>query len=242
MCPLIIGAHEVSVKKVGYSSYAQYIAIEEGKVFNVSATLDKKNESKKSIADKNIETKKSTAKSGVANGHEWIDLGLSVKWATCNVGAYEQEQYGSYFAWGEIEPKSIYKESNSVLHGEKKDDIAADRQYDAATANWGSGWRIPTEAELMELKTKCIWQWKTINGISGYRIEGPNGNAIFLPSAGFKSGASSEYIGRSGYYWSSASRSGNGSGAYYFYFDVSECEKYRGSRADGLSIRPVYTK
>ena len=231
MCPLIIGAHEVSVKKYGYSSYAQYIAIEDGKVFDVTAALDK-----------NIESKKSTAKSGVANGHEWVDLGLSVKWATCNVGAYKLEQYGSHFAWGETESKSVYKESNSVTHGVRMDDIASNQQYDAATANWGDGWRIPTEAELNELKTKCIWQWKTINGINGYRIKGPNGNTIFLPAAGFKSGASSECVGRNGYYWSSASRSGNGSGAYYFYFDVKECEKYRGSRADGLSIRPVYTK
>ena len=89
------------------------------------------------------------------NGHEWVDLGLSVRWATCNVGASVPSGYGDYYAWGEIETKMEYTEENSVTYGVELDDISGNPQYDVATANWGEGWRMPTEQELDELTDKC---------------------------------------------------------------------------------------
>ena len=78
------------------------------------------------------------------NGHEYVDLGLSVKWATCNVGASSPEDTGYDFAWGETKPKATYTESNSVTYGNSSiGNIAGDARYDAARANWGGSWRLP---------------------------------------------------------------------------------------------------
>ena len=151
------------------------------------------------------------------NGHEYVDLGLSVKWATCNVGATKPEEYGDYFAWGEVEPKEVYdwstyKWGNS---NETQTKYCTDSNYgtvdnktvlesadDAATANWGGAWRMPTYEELDELLTKCTWIVATMNGVDGCKVIGPNGNSIFLPSAGYRQGGSSG--GREGTYWSSS--------------------------------------
>ena len=94
-------------------------------------------------------------------GHEYVDLGLpsGLKWATCNVGAEKPEDYGDYFAWGEIETKSEYTESNSLTHGKQMDDISGDVQYDVAAANWGDSWRMPTKDEMIELVSNCEWEW-----------------------------------------------------------------------------------
>ena len=144
---------------------------------------------------------------GMLNGHEWVDLGLSVLWATCNVGASSPSEYGDYYAWGETEIKSSYTKDNSKTYG-KTDmvDISGNPQYDAATANWGSGWRMPTKAEFEELLDKCEWQWTELDGRKGYTITGSNGNSIFLPAAGFRDEASSLIdAGCFGTYWSSTS-------------------------------------
>lgn len=119
-----------------------------------------------------------------------VDLGLSVYWCSCNVGAEAPEEYGDYFAWGETKPKSSYSESNySYYDNDRKEytDIGEDisgTQYDAATVNLGSDWRMPTKAEMQELLTQCSWQWSQINGINGYVVTGPNNNTIFIPAAG----------------------------------------------------------
>ncbi len=92
----------------------------------------------------------------IIDGHECVDMGLSVKWATCNVGASIPEEVGDYFAWGEVLPKEKYSNENSITYGDPTiGNIAGNAQYDAATANWGGSWRIPTEEELRELKNKC---------------------------------------------------------------------------------------
>lgn len=145
-----------------------------------------------------------------------VDLGLSVKWACCNVGANSPEEYGDYFAWGEVSPKSSYTEENyqhwvlgyddwGALYVEYvtlKGDISG-TQYDAATTNWGGGWRMPNQAEINELCDSCTWEWTTLNGVNGYKVTGPNGNSIFLPAAGYRYGTSSYGIGTDGYYRSS---------------------------------------
>ena len=81
-----------------------------------------------------------TSTTGELNGHEWVDLGLSVRWATCNVGSSVPSGYGDYYAWGEIETKMEYTEENSVTYGVELGDISGNPQYDVATANWGEGW------------------------------------------------------------------------------------------------------
>lgn len=120
--------------------------------------------------------------------HEAVDLGLSVKWATCNVGASSPEQYGAYFAWGEVEPKSDYsKENYRYYNNDTKeyiyigDDISG-TEYDAAYVEWGDGWRMPTKEEVLELHNKCSWQRCVVNGVSGQMITGTNGNSIFIPA------------------------------------------------------------
>ena len=118
------------------------------------------------------------------DGHEYVDLGLSVKWATCNVGASKPEEYGDYFAWGETSTKEEYTEENSLTYGKKMSDIAGNAQYDAARANWGGSWRMPTEYEWQELIDKCKWEWGKVTGVKVNKVTGPNGNSIFLPAAG----------------------------------------------------------
>ena len=125
--------------------------------------------------------------SGTLNGYEYVDLGLSVMWATCNIGADSPEDYGNYYAWGETETKDTYTSSNSVTYGVSMSDFSGSAYSDAATANWGSTWRMPTSSEIDELISDCTWTWTTLNDVNGYEVTGTNGNSIFLPAAGLPS-------------------------------------------------------
>ena len=139
--------------------------------------------------------------SGDDDGHEYVDLGLSVKWATCNLGANSPEEYGDYFAWGETAPKSddswtTYKwceGTDSTLtkyninsdYGIVDDRTRLEMEDDAACANWGEKWRMPTDAEWSELMDNCISMWTIQNGVLGRKfVSKKNGNSIFLPTAG----------------------------------------------------------
>ena len=184
-----------------------------------------------------------------ANGHEYVDLGLSVKWATCNVGANSPEEYGDYFAWGETSTKETYDYDNcptsrlsiSELQSQGYIDSEGNltSQYDAATANWGGDWRMPTYDELNELRNRCTWTWMTQNGVYGYNVEGPNGNSIFLPAAGLRDGSSLLLAGSSGYYWNSTPNEIFGGSAYglSFYSDYHYVSNY--GRYDGRSVRSI---
>lgn len=123
--------------------------------------------------------------SNTVAGHEYVDLGLSVKWATCNVGADKPEETGTFFAWGELEPKEDYSEATSKTIYEAMKDISGDENYDAARVQWGATWRIPKKSEIMELTEKCTWEKVTVNGEYGRKVTGPNGNSIFLPTTGY---------------------------------------------------------
>ena len=188
---------------------------------------------------------------GRHEGHVYVDLGLSVKWATCNVGANSPEEYGQYFAWGETTTKAEYTSDNCPTCGltisqlqsqgyiDNNGNLTA--QHDAATVNWGGDWRMPTNAEQQELINNCIWTWTMQNGVNGYKVEGPNGNSIFLPAAGFRDVSSLYDAGSYGYYWSSAPFDGS--------FDYFACGLDFGldfdpdlliySRDYGQSVRPI---
>ena len=179
------------------------------------------------------------------NGYDYVDLGLpsGVKWATCNVGANSSSEYGKYYAWGEIAPKTSYDAGNSVTYGQQIGDISGNPQYDVARANWGGSWRMPTIEEFEELIEECEWEGTSEVGndryIDGYRVTGPNGNSIFLPVAGYRNGTSLYDAGSFGYYWSSTPDESNTQGAYCLGFNFGFHSSNWGYRNYGLSVRPV---
>ncbi len=185
--------------------------------------------------------KTSEPTTGSINGHEWVDLGLSVKWATCNMGANSPWDYGDYYAWGETNTKSDFTADNSVTYAKNMatiDSIAGNPTYDAARASWGGTWRLPTREEIDEL-VKCKRKWTTKGGHKGYKITGPNGNSIFLPAAGWRGGTSLYEAGVHGYYWSAMPDENDTSIAYALYFFRGYFCGHWNYRHYGLSVRPV---
>ena len=177
----------------------------------------------------------------IINGHEYVDLGLpsGLKWATCNVGANSPEEYGDYYAWGEVETKSSYTVENSVTYGKSISDISGNPSYDVARKKWGSSWRLPTMDEFEELQYKCKWKRITQGSKECYKVIGPNGNSIFLSAAGFCCGSKLYNAGKFGYYWSSSPHESYDNYAYYSYFLSSY---FRGKSIYsyyGQSVRPV---
>ena len=195
-------------------------------------------------------TTSASAATGRMAGHEYVDLGLSVKWATCNIGASRPEDYGDYFAWGETRTKSDYSSwntykwcngSETTLTKYKGSNTQLESSDDAAHVKWGGRWRMPTRAEQDELRKNCTWQWTTQNGVNGYKVTGRNGNSIFLPAAG-----SMMYrlwkAGDQGCYWSSNTHN---EGQYQMYgyilkFGSEKAAQWGfGLRYEGAPIRPV---
>ena len=171
------------------------------------------------------------------NGHKYVDLGLSVKWATCNIGASKPEDYGDYFAWGEDETKSEYTRDNSATYGRTNYTFR-----DAAKKKWGGTWRMPTADEFQELIDNCTWTWRTMQGgHDGYRVTSKkNGNLIFLPAAGYRYGSPLNFAGTYGHYWSSTPYASGSISAYYLNFLSSyHFVYYYFSRYFGGSVRPV---
>lgn len=175
------------------------------------------------------------------NGHEYVDLGLSVKWATCNVGAQNPEDYGNFYAWGETRPKSSYslkgyrfRASGDAPHNVKFSKYDPDDKSgpfskkvleladDVANLEWGGNWRMPTKEEIMELNWNCDWVWTTQNGVKGVKItskvEGYTDRSIFMPAAGYRTDSRHLFPGVSGDYWSSTNSISKTS-AYSLYFD-----------------------
>lgn len=189
---------------------------------------------------------------------QYVDLGLpsGIKWATCNVGATKPEEYGDYFAWGEIKPKtayswSTYKWCNGSAFTQTK--YCTNSEYgivdnktvleladDAAHANWGGAWRMPTDDEWTELRENCTWTWTNLNGKNGYEVKGANGNSIFLPAADCNYNDNLKDGNRCGFYWSSSLCTGCQHSALYVFFhsDLISHDYY--NRFHGLSVRPVY--
>ena len=181
---------------------------------------------------------------GTHNGHEWVDLGLSVRWATCNVGASRPSGYGNCYAWGEVRTKSEYEPSNCTTWEISMCDIAGDPAHDAARYNWGGWWRLPTEAEWQELLDNCTWTWTKQGGHKGYMVTSrKNGAGIFLPAAGWRDKSSLLFAGENGHYWSSSPYE-NKSNAHFarslYYYSYSGKHRVDAHyRAYGFSVRPV---
>ena len=192
---------------------------------------------------------------------EYVDLGLSVKWATCNLGAKYTEDYGDYIAWGEIEPKTQYfwttyklcegsphtftKYCSRSDYGIVDNKTILEPKDDAATINWGGAWRMPTNAEFSELYEKCTCTWTTINGINGLLATSTiNNNSIFLPAAGRSEAGTFQEIGFGGYYWTNEMQYDNspfnGSCGQFYNIRNDFIQIIGGyPRCDGLTIRPV---
>ena len=196
------------------------------------------------------------------DGHEYVDLGLpsGLKWATCNVGTTKPEEYGDYFAWGEVEPKTTYDwstykycvddnvnlnltkycdNSSSGKDGFTDNKTVLDPEDDAAHVNWGGAWRMPTKAEQDELRNNCTWDWITQNGVKGYKVTGLNGNSIFLPAAGYMNEGTLYCAGSYSGYWSSSLSTGGPSCACFVGFSSVGVGWYDDIRYNGRSVRPV---
>ena len=186
-------------------------------------------------------------------GHEYVEMGDGLKWATCNVGASAPEDYGDYFAWGESTTKSNYSWStyfdNPSGDGTTFTKYSVDKKTvldltdDAARKNWGSTWRMPTDAEWTALRNTASFDWDWDDVRKGYKVtskvSGYVGNSIFLPAAGCRYSTSLSGAGSSGDYWSSSLREYYSDNAWYVYFSSSGVYRYSDFRYRGQSVRPV---
>ena len=195
--------------------------------------------------------------------HDYVDLGLpnGTLWATCNVGANTPEEYGDYFAWGEIQTKDDYNwntyqhcyngfsrwltkycnNSENGYNGFTDNLTTLLPEDDAATANWGTNWRMPTIEEWQELLNDLTITktWTTQNGKHGWLFTASNGNSLFLPAAGYRE-SSLTNVDSKGFYWSSSLYT-SPVGAYRLSFVSSYCTYGFHSRYYGYSVRPVYS-
>lgn len=197
---------------------------------------------------------------------EYVDLGLSVKWATFNLGATQPEEYGNYYAWGETETKDTYSEENYKWYiysegsltkyndnssfGSVDNKVVLEELDDVSHLKLGGNWRMPTESEWTELLESCTWTWTTLNGTSGRlvtsNIAGYTDRSIFLPAAGCWFGCdfdiSLEWPGARGDYWSSSLYADDNSPTSAWAMGINSIGYGMEDigRFYGLSVRPVY--
>ena len=195
----------------------------------------------------------------IISSHEPVDLGLSVKWASCNVGATSPEEYGGYYAWGETEEKKIYDRTTYKWYSDNNytrtkyctkqsyyDDIVdgksiLDLDDDVATLKKGDGWRIPNVMEINELVDNCSWELVEYKGVNGYKITGSNGNSIFFPMAGNYNGTEICNVGIGAIYWVRELDTDYNDLAYALDFSGGGFhDLYTFYRYIGCTIRPVY--
>lgn len=204
---------------------------------------------------------------GFENGHEWVDLGLSVKWASCNLGAPSSSERGNYYSWGELFTKkdneyisssylfrikgeksretdndtSVFSKYNTKRdHGVIDNKTRLDLSDDVARLLWGGGWRIPTKMEFEELINNCTFIWTSINGKNGYKVTSKkNGNSIFLPAGDYHDDGNRFMRYSDGYYWSSSLYTTSPNCAWALFFNTSKHIITFEYRFYGFSIRPV---
>ena len=181
---------------------------------------------------------------------EYVDLGLSVKWATFNVGASKPEDYGDYFAWGETEPKEEYSwvnykwfdgtDANMTKYNATDGKTILEPEDDAAHVHWGDKWRMPRKEEQQELIDRCSWERITLNGVVGYKVSGPNGNSIFIPIAGAYNSFDNQINSVGSIGWIYSSTAATEQRAYEIHIEEGCIQQKNCSRCVGLTIRPVY--
>ena len=239
---------EDSTDKVEWSSSDEAIAtVKDGEVTAVAegeATITAKAVDKTATCSVKVDKVKA------------VDLGLpsGLKWGSVNLGAEKLEDYGDYYAWGEVETKAIYSWSNykwgnsptnftkyntDSSRGSVDNKTDLESEDDAAHVKLGGSWRMPTDAEWTELKTECTWTWTTQNGVNGRLVTGKNGNSIFLPAAGFRRDTNLDNVGLDGFYWSSSLNTDSPGLAWYVYFGSGNVFRTDYYRYLGQSVRPV---
>ncbi len=182
--------------------------------------------------------KPKVAATGELNGHTWVDMGLSVKWATCNVGANSPEECGDYYAWGERNEKETYTRDNSQTDDSNTNNIINHRRRDVARNDWGEGWRLPSKTEVQELAENCETTWVTRGGMNGKLVTSKiTGGSIFLPAAGYR-GSELYELGESGRYWTGTSEGGKPDAEFLFFYS-EHFNWHRDHRYYGLTVRPV---
>lgn len=197
---------------------------------------------------------------GIPN-HEFVDLGLpsGTLWATTNIGANSPEEYGDYFAWGETTPKDVYSWSNyqwcignyNIMtkyctnsdygyNGFTDGKTELDPEDDAATANWGEMWRMPSKDQIQELIDNCTRQWTTMNGVNGRLFTSNiNSASLFLPAAGMWTDSDFYDVGSNGRYWSRSLNTYLPYTCYVLEFSLYGAHYSYVTRILGSSVRPV---
>ena len=191
---------------------------------------------------------------------EYVDLGLSVKWAKCNIGAETETDYGDFFMWGSVTPNTpdecVWEHApfnggntsyNADAFNKVKDTACPNgilaKEYDAAAQIMGGDWRMPTEAECQELIINTNKEWTQVNGVNGYKFtsnkEGYQNNSIFIPAAGYCLDGLVSDVGDIGNVWSSSLYASSPAGACYLSFYSGNCGMYSSSRCYGQSVRGV---
>ena len=199
-------------------------------------------------------------KSDIGNDHEYVDLGLSVKWATCNVGASQPEVSGDYFAWGETETDAKYNwkaykycngtyktmtkycsKSSYGYNGFTDTKTTLDTEDDVVHVKWGGDWRMPTEEEFYELLNNCNWAWATQKGVKGYKVisRKDSSRSIFLPVTGYYYDSNLNNTRSDGYYWSCSLKMNTPNSASCLRFNSGYHNKSYYDRRLGFTIRPV---
>ena len=184
-----------------------------------------------------------------------VDLGLSVKWASVNIGAGEPTRIGTFYAWGDTEKQELTggswgnykwcdgsedtmnKYCTDTYWGYVDNKTTLDLEDDVAHVLWGDGWRMPTMEEFQELVDKCTWRWLSVDGVNGYRITGPNGNKIFMPAT-----SGSPYYGQNiyGNYWTSTLHESDSNSAIRCFFNDNSSYTIAGTvRYTSCAVRPV---
>lgn len=258
-----------------YAQNGIYIKMADGRTFSFSKDniqkLSFKSEGQMQVETKNgqtytyniedIKEVPMTDKAVVTPGNA-VDLGLSVMWANCNIGARQPEEYGCYYAWSETEGKEKYTHDSynwyngegytltkyciSPSYGTVDNKVELELDDDVAYKQWGSYWRIPSSKHFDELVNKCKWEWTNVNGIKGQRVTGPNGNSIFLPAAGWIEGTEyNKYNPAPNWaqYWSSTLNDADNRASYCLSFSsgfVKVDDWFL--REYGMPVRPVYTE
>ena len=263
---------QIEALGTGQTAIAKKIAAVTTAINNLIAEVKSGNKSAADalaeIIKKLAELKGNIGGGGGISNDEYVDLGLSVKWAKRNLGASKPSDYGDYYAWGETEPKEKYiwatykwmqtgqsgwthitkytvgdRQTKGIWYDSDGTFIGDGKTTleaadDAATAKLGSPWRMPTSDEIRELLDNCTWTWTTQDGKNGYEVKGTNGNSIFVPAAGYRPSSELNFAGSWGSFWSS-SLSGDSGNALGLYFNSGAHDWGASYRNVGFSVRPV---